>query len=219
MAAMTGLVLVLGWAGVSSWVNRHLYPEVLQLAESRLQAVATETVSRGLLEALAGRGYQSVMRVATTQDGTVSYLALDAMAAGRLEMEAAIRVQRSLNNLRGTQVRVPLGELTGIRLLGARGPSLAVQLLPVGNIVVRLDSAFEDAGINQTLHRLSLVVKATLCLVLPRAERQVQWTFVQPLGETLVVGKVPEVYAALAGPGLVTTVPLGTRSQVDGQWI
>ena len=91
-------------------------------------------------------------------------------------------------------VAIPAGSLTGLTLLSGHGFSIPVKLLGVTNIRSRLDSTLTAAGINQTLHRIDLVVEADLVLLLPGGPCAHSISTRLPLTETVLLGQVPDNY-------------------------
>lgn len=175
---------------------------VVTVAESRAQALATEMVSRSVGAILDRESYGSFVRVVQDRDGQAAYLLVDSLAISRLQLEVALRIQEALRELQGASIRVPAGQLLGIRLWAARGPDVPVKILPVGNVEISFYSEFREAGINQSLHQIGMDATAVIRLVLPRREEPIRWQIRLPLGEAVIVGQVPSVYAAGTSPWL-----------------
>ena len=68
------------------------------------------------------------------------------------------------------------------------------RLSPVGNAQVELLSRFTDAGVNQTCHQLVLEVDVTVSVLLPGAVAYRHLAQEAILSETIIVGKIPQVY-------------------------
>lgn len=177
------------------WIDRRLLPAAATVAASRVEAMGTETIGKAVRPLLSQSGYDSVVRIVQAGDGKVAYLTVNGMAVSRLQLEVALRVQEALLKLDGATVLVPVGPLVGFGLWAARGPAIPVRLRAVGNVKVDFYSQFQEAGINQSLHQVGMDVEATMRLVLPRREEPIRWQVRLPLGEALIAGQVPSVYA------------------------
>ena len=104
-------------------------------------------------------------------------------------------LSQSLNGRR--EIKVPLGSLTGIRILNGRGFCVPVRMAFEGSANLRFDTEFTTAGVNQSLHRITMTVTAYAYSQSRRFEAKVEESTSTVLAETLVVGPVPSL--ALAG--------------------
>ena len=69
-----------------------------------------------------------------------------------------------------------------------------MRLVPVEAVNCTFVSEFEEAGINQTRHKIFLNVAASVELIMPTSASVVQTEAEVLVCESLLVGKVPEIY-------------------------
>ena len=76
---------------------------------------------------------------------------------------------------------------------------VALQLRPVGLVKTKIINQFDEAGINQTRHRIQLQVTVDMLSLLPgyRISSQAQCNVI--LAETIIVGLVPDAYTEVYG--------------------
>ena len=76
---------------------------------------------------------------------------------------------------------------------------MTLRLIPAGTVKTRIINQFDEAGINQTRHRIQLQVTVDMLSVLPgyRISSEAQTTVV--LAETIIVGLVPDAYTEVYG--------------------
>ena len=55
-------------------------------------------------------------------------------------------------------------------------------------------SSFEEAGVNQTCHRLTLTLQTEVAVLIPGEKLEISVEASVPLAETVLVGSVPAVY-------------------------
>ena len=91
-------------------------------------------------------------------------------------------------------ITVALGSFSGIAVLAGVGPKVAFKVNSYGESFCSFTSVFESAGINQTHHKLYLNININVYVVLPFNKIDMQSTSDVLLCETLIVGKIPEVY-------------------------
>ncbi|MGE5675161.1 MAG: sporulation protein YunB [Mycobacterium leprae] len=124
---------------------------------------------------------------------------VDTRAVNRVAALAADAVKTEMGELDGSTVEIPIGSLSGIKLLGSRGPRIPVTLVPVGTITSDIKQEFKAEGINQTRHSIVLRITATVRVVLPLVTRDVTVATDMPLLDTVTVGQVPNYYGAGLG--------------------
>ena len=131
-------------------------------------------------------------------------LALAAIGMGRFSMSIPqtlatlfpgsfpeIEVTQTMRNVI-FNIRLPRVLLS---LLAGAGPGIAVQILPVGSVQAAFSTDFTTAGINQTRHRISLVLTANVQIVIPTGAKNVQASTQMAMAESIIVGQVPDSFA------------------------
>ena len=96
---------------------------------------------------------------------------------------------------RSQTVSIPAGSLTGLDILAGRGPSIRVRVRTSGFANADVESTFEGAGVNQTVHRLLLRVGARVCLSMAKTQQTKSLSYEVCVAETVIVGEVPALYA------------------------
>ena len=95
---------------------------------------------------------------------------------------------------RTIEVRVPLGNLTGVSLLMGRGPGVPVEIMVLTSSRVEFQNSIVTAGINQTKHQISLRVIVDIDVLVPWGSESTEVTIEVLIADTIVVGQVPETY-------------------------
>ena len=98
-----------------------------------------------------------------------------------------------------TGLGIPVGSLILPELLSGRGPQIPVQILSIRNSDGSFESHFTEAGINQTMHKLTMeVIIDVSVLVLGSAESFTVSSHVV-VAETIIVGQVPDTFFQTGG--------------------
>ena len=92
---------------------------------------------------------------------------------------------------------IPLGNLTGIVLFSALGPSVRVRVQSVGDVKTAYENEFTSAGVNQTKHSIYLNTEVTVYLLIPGEIIPVTVQERVCVAETIIVGDVPDTYLNL----------------------
>ena len=91
-----------------------------------------------------------------------------------------------------TDLGIPIGSLVLPEVLSGRGPHIPVQILSISNSDASFESHFTEAGINQTLQKLTMNISVDVAiLVLGRTENFTVSSEVV-VAETIIVGQVPD---------------------------
>ena len=126
--------------------------------------------------------------------GSITALHSNMAEFNRLQSGITQDVLNRLGQVSDTDLVIPVGTLTGSALLVGRGPSVRVRMQSVGSCSAHFENQFDQAGINQTTHRILLCVDVSMSILLPgfRTSTQVSNSF--SVAETVIVGAVPDSY-------------------------
>lgn len=112
----------------------------------------------------------------------------------RLQAAITQDILTRLGETADTNLSIPLGTLTGTPLLAGRGPRFTVRMETVGSCSAHFENQFDQAGINQTTHRILLNVDVSVSILLPGFKTYASFSHAFDLAETVIVGAVPDTY-------------------------
>ena len=69
--------------------------------------------------------------------------------------------------------------------------TISASILPVGAVEVNVVEAFEEAGINQTRHKIFIDVKTWMKIAVPLVSSSIEVSTQIPVTETIIIGNVP----------------------------
>lgn len=175
--------------------NNSYKPQITKLSESRANYILNNAIDRGVNEVILNNKliYEDLISIISDNEGKVSALMTNLVAANRLKSEFSLSINEKINNLGTETLSIPLGNLTKIDTLSGLGPKLKVKLIPSGKVVIDFKNSFAEAGINQTRHEIYLDVSSTASILMPTGiytKTEVKSKI--PLLESVIVGKVPE---------------------------
>jgi len=182
-------------AGVLT-VEKNLTHVVLSLAQAQARAMAVKVLNQSAEELLASGEvtYDSLMKVVTDGQEQVRLIQANTPEMNRLASRVSLLAQSKLLERGDQHVRVPLGSALGMTLFAGAGPKISVRVLPVGSVHAEFHTDFQTAGINQTRHRVSLVLTAQVQLVLPTGSKKVAVSTQVAMAESIIVGEVPDTF-------------------------
>jgi sporulation protein YunB len=180
-------------------VDRRLRPTLVEFAVARARALAVQTI-HGVVREKVGRNmrYEDLYAVRTDSQGKVVLMQPNTGEINRVAAEVADGIQLALRRLPLERIPIPLGQVLGTQLLAAAGPTVVARVIPVGTVEANLRDRFEEAGINQTRHRLYIEVQTNVKVVVPFINTSINLRTEVPLSESIIVGEVPQVYFGLS---------------------
>ncbi len=175
--------------------RRSMNPIILDIAQTRLKAETTLAVNEAVCAVLADEtDYSRFVTVEKNDQNDVVMLSANSALVNTLARSTAILTQKKIEQLKSFVVDIPIGTLSGIPLLSELGDSVCVTVSPIGNVNCTFTSAFETAGINQTLHRIYINVVCKVDLIMPTMHAEVETNTPILLCESLILGKVPNTF-------------------------
>jgi sporulation protein YunB len=191
------------------WIDMNLKPVILSMAEAKARVMAVEAVNNAAYEVMRERiSYSDLVVVVLDEAGRVAMLQADTMRMNELGTRTALVAQRNLDALAATGIRIPIGSATGSRLLAGSGPSVTVNLVPMGSVTAEFVSEFTSAGINQTRHRIYLKMNTMVRMVIPTGAGQAQVSAYVPIAESIIVGQVPQTFIDTLSDQRISLVPV-----------
>lgn len=168
---------------------------VLTLSQATARSLAIQALNEAASELLGmGVQYGDLMSVEKDAQGQVRLIQANAPEMNRLAAQASLLAQEKLTAMGQKTVVVPLGSAIGLTLMAGAGPGIAVQILPVGSVQAAFSTDFTTAGINQTRHRISIVLTANVQIVIPTGAKNVQASTQMAMAESIIVGQVPDSF-------------------------
>ncbi len=180
-------------------IDARLRPMIRSTASVQAQSFAAVAAGRGIPSVLeqTDSDYGSLVNIKRSADGNIVSIETDAMQINLLKSKINSAVASNLTGLSAKELGIPIGSLTGLALLNGRGPKISTVISITGSAQTSFFHSFDDAGINQTRHQLFLKTTVTMLIVFPRETLTAAYTYTTLVAETIIVGKVPEMYAGI----------------------
>ena len=138
--------------------------------------------------------YTDLMKINSAQDGVVTSVEFNTVEITKIKAGIISLIQNNINSRDNITMNIPIGTLTGNQYLNNRGPKIKISMQISSAVFSDIKSKFISAGINQTLHQISLSISTEIYFVMPwyRSSGSYNTEFI--LAETIIVGRVPDAY-------------------------
>ena len=170
-------------------------PVIVANTETQISSYATKSVNYAIAQTMnQGTNYGDLVTIVRDDAQTVSYIEANSVRINLLSKTMSRVVMNNFLKLAETPITISLGSFSGLSILSGYGPKIAYNVNPVGEVNCFFSSKFESAGINQTNHKIYLMIKINISVVFPFKKLSIENSSDVLLCETLIVGKIPEVY-------------------------
>lgn len=177
---------------IFSYFRGNVVPVFTTTCEAEVKALAINAANRATNSVLLN--YNDLFEVVKNNDGDVTLIEAKSININKFAREIAILTQRYLENNGTTKISIPLGTLSGITMFVGTGPDVNIEILPIAATNCDFYSEFQSAGINQTIHKIYVIVLLSVTVALPASEISVETQSEILVCENLIVGKVPDTY-------------------------
>ena len=143
--------------------------------------------------------YDRIVYFEKDLNGRITALKTNMSEVNRLKTNILNLINDEILAMDTSSLGVPLGSLFLPEFFSGKGPSIPVEIISIRNSDASFGSDFREAGINQTMHQLSMEVLVDVSvLVLGEAESFAVASQVV-VAETIIVGDVPDTYLQTGG--------------------
>ena len=190
----TLFVLILSIFMILSYFSSNVSPVITKLTSSKIKSISLRALSIAVTSVISeGVSYDDLMSIIRNNDGEVSVMQAHTDKINLLARQISSRANENIKNAQLEYVSIPLGAFTGSMLLSGLGPEIKIKVLPVSNINCDYISEFSTAGVNQTLHKIYVNLRASIQLVIPTI-KEIEVNSKVLVSECLIVGKIPDTY-------------------------
>lgn len=186
------LILILG--GIYLYYDLIVTKNLADQCEEVITELSVIAVNDAVISTLYLDDYENLLKIERNANGDINYLEIDTVKSNKINRTVSKIAKENLSKILSDGVPIPMGTFTGISFLTGMGKSVHVNIASVENIVCTFKSDFTGKGINQTLHKLYLNVNVYVDILIPNYKRQKITTSEILLSESLIVGKIPDVF-------------------------
>ena len=131
--------------------------------------------------------------------GKITALKTNMSEVNRLKTAILNLINDEILAMDTTHMGIPLGDLILPELMSNRGPEIPIHILSIRNSDASFGSDFTQAGINQTLHQLTMEVLVDVAILVFGQTRIFTVSAQVVVAETIIVGEVPDTLFQTGG--------------------
>lgn len=194
LGAFLFLVIIILLVTALVKMDKAVRPIAAQQAEHFSKLTANKIISEKVSDYLDENRYTYSDFAAVLYDEAGKAVSIEAVTynINKVQSELSLLINKEFAKSCDTSAEIPLGSLTDSYLLAGKGPRVRLRICPAREAQVQLTSSFISAGLNQTCHRISVVVTADINSSIPLYSFSTEVSFEFLLAENIIVGEVPE---------------------------
>ena len=181
---------------------RSRYREVIrELAETQVKNTTSDLTNDAITKQIADGiiQYDRIVFFEKDLNGKITALKTNMSEVNRLKTDILNIINDEILALDTSDIGIPLGSLFLPELLSGKGPVIPVHILSIRNSDASFSSNFVQAGINQTLHQLIMLVSVDVAVLVLGQTGSFTITSEVVVAETVIVGDVPNTFLQTGG--------------------
>lgn len=195
-------VCLLALITILFFLFRSRYRDVVrELAETQVKNTTSDLTNDAIAKQIADGiiQYDRIVFFEKDLDGRITALKTNMSEVNRLKTDILNIINDEILALDTSDIGIPLGSLFLPELLSGKGPVIPVHILSIRNSDASFSSNFVQAGINQTLHQLIMLVSVDVAILVLGQTGSFTITSEVVVAETVIVGDVPNTFLQTGG--------------------
>lgn len=183
-------------------VLREKYSAIIrELAEIQVKNATSDLTNDAIARQIeiGNIAYDRIVYFEKDLNGRITALKTNISEVNRLKTDILNIINDEILALDSSDIGVPLGSIFLSELFSGKGPAIPVHILSIRNADAAFESSFIEAGINQTLHKLTMVVSIDASVLVLGKTTSFTIATEVVVAETVIVGDVPETYLQTGG--------------------
>lgn len=194
-------IIAIIYAGIMMLFRKKYNEPIQELAQIQIMNATSDLINDAIDKQIDAGDihYDRIVYFEKDLNGRITALKTNMSEVNRLKTSTLNTINDEILALDTTDLGVPLGSLFLPEFLSGRGPSIPVQIISIRNSDASFDSNFTQAGINQTLHQLSMSVSVDVAVLVLGDTATFTVTSQVVVAETIIVGDVPDTFFQTGG--------------------
>ncbi|MDD5864439.1 MAG: sporulation protein YunB [Firmicutes bacterium] len=197
-----GLLILIVVAIVAFVMLRSRYRDIVtELAQTQVRNATSDLTNDAIAKQIASGEiqYDRIIYFEKDLDGRITALKTNMSEVNRLKTDILNIINDEILALDTSDIGIPLGSLILPEFFSGKGPAIPVHILSIRNSDAAFESKFSQAGINQTLHQLTMLVSVDVSVLVMGQTASFTVTTEVVVAETVIVGDVPSTYLQTGG--------------------
>lgn len=192
------LTIILLTIGITIFCEVHLSdfrPEYIRIQAEILSVNSVCDAVNNKLDEL-DYSYSDIAKINCDKDGRVQSIETDSFKINRIKADVTKAVQKEIAKVYDNEIEIPIGAFTNVTILSNVGPCIPVNFNLTGSFSSEIISTFEQAGINQTIHHIKLLLTSKIMTTSLDYSGKITFTTDFEIAQSVIVGEIPSSYGS-----------------------
>lgn len=171
-------------------------PEYIRIQAEILSVNSVCDAVNSTLDKL-GYKYVDIAKIVYSDDGNVQAIETDSIKINKIKSEITKSVQHEIAKVYDNEIDIPLGAFTNVTVLSNWGPCIPLTFNLTGSFSSEIISTFEQAGLNQTVHHIKLMLTSKIMTTSLDYSGNITFTTDFEIAQSVIVGDIPNTYGSL----------------------
>lgn len=177
------------------YYNKVICKQIFNICSDYSYSVSSESVNSAVLMSLDNSvEYSDLILIEKNSAGDIVYMSTNSLKVNKINRSVASSTSMLIKNKLSKGVKIPFFAFTGITFLSGYGKDVNVKIINNVSSICNFSSKFTSVGINQTLHSLYADVISKIKISVPFNNKTIECKTSVLISETVLVGKVPDIY-------------------------
>lgn len=181
---------------------REKYTAVVQeLAQTQVLNATSDLTNDAIARQIENGNitYDRIVYFEKDLEGRITALKTNISEVNRLKTDILYIINDEILEIDSSDIAIPLGSIFLSEFFSGRGPGIPVQILSIRNADAAFASNFVEAGINQTLHQVKMLVSIDVTVLVLGTTTSFTTESEVIVAETVIIGEVPQTYFDTGG--------------------
>lgn len=197
LLAMLAIVILIGYGMLRSRYRNVIGELAVTQAKNTTSDLTNDAIAKQIADGVIQ--YDRIVYFEKDLDGRITALKTNMSEVNRLKTDILNIINDEILALDTSDIGIPLGSLFLPELFSGKGPAIPVHILSIRNSDANFSSNFSQAGINQTLHQLIMLVSVDVAILVLGRTESFTITSEVVVAETVIVGNVPNTFLQTNG--------------------
>ena len=173
------------------YINKRVVVYMEEAAKYETNQIINDIINYSVEQTQYGYMGLDFVNIQRDEDGKIKSLTTDTTLTNMYATDVCKEIQKRLDELQDEKIKIPSGAMFGNGITSSLGKNICFKIIPKGNVIVKPNTTFEGAGINQTVHKLYLNIEIDVGVLFPLLKSNTNVSRIVLISETVIVGNVP----------------------------
>lgn len=195
------LVLIVSAVAVLLLFRGKYRDTIFNLAETQVRNTTSDLINDAIDKQIVTGNiqYDRIVYFEKDLQGKITALKTNMSEVNRLKTDILNIINDEILALDTSELGIPVGNLILPEILAGKGPDVPVNIIAIRNSEAAFASLFSEAGINQTLQKLTMDVSVDVAVLVLGKINNFTVNSQVVVAETVIVGQVPNTLLQTGG--------------------